>query len=646
MCGIAGTVGPDGLADPVLVRRMCDLLVHRGPDDEGLHAEPVAALGMRRLAIVDVAGGRQPVSNEDGTVVAVGNGELYNFPELRADLLRRGHRFTSVGDTECLVHLYEEYGDELVHHLRGMFAFAIWDARQQRLLLARDRVGKKPLYWRETGAGVAFASEAKALLADRGFTPRLDLVALHHYLTWQYVPAPWSIYAGVAKLPPGHLLTWQGGVTRVRPYWRLDATEQPVTDEASAAERLRELLLDAVRVRLVGERPLGAFLSGGVDSSAVVAAMARLSSGPVRTFSIGFDDARYDERQYARLVAQRYGTEHHELVVRPPAGAELRALLSDLAWHFDEPFADPSAVPSLAVARLCRPHVTVVLTGDGGDECFGGYQRYAVMRRLGPLPALPRWRVFDRLGRLADRAAPRTLPRRAGRLLQLMGEPPVARYAQMMTMFSAGELAALYTDDVRAELSGVDSLALLEDASHRSRAGDPLGRLIDADINTYLPGDLLAKVDVTTMANSVEARSPLLDQHLLAWAAGLPTRLKVRGGTTKYLFKRAMADWLPAEVVDRPKKGFGVPLARWLRDDVRELAWGLLTDDTARGRGLFRPEAVRTMLRRHADGADEGRHLWALLQFELWHRRFLDRVPDRVPDGVPEPVESPPASRP
>jgi asparagine synthase (glutamine-hydrolysing) len=621
---------------------MCETLVHRGPDDDGLHADPSATFGMRRLAIVDVAGGRQPVSNEDGSVVAVCNGELYNFPELRAELEGRGHRFTSAGDTECLVHLYEEYGDELVHHLRGMFAFAIWDGRKRRLLLARDRVGKKPLYWRETGAGVAFASEAKALLADPGYTPRLDLVALHHYLTWQYVPAPWSIYAGVAKLSPGHLLTWQDGVTLVRPYWRLDAAEQPVTDEATAAERLRELLLDAVRVRLVGERPLGAFLSGGVDSSAVVAAMARLTSGPVRTFSIGFDDARFDERQYARLVAKRYDTEHHELVLRPPAGAELHELLSDLAWHFDEPFADPSAVPSLAVARLCRPHVTVVLTGDGGDECFGGYQRYEVMRRLVRVPTPLPGKLFERVGRLADRAAPRSPVRRAGRLLQLIGEPPVARYARMMTIFSPGQLDALYTDDVRAELSQVDSLALLDDACRRSRAGDRLGRLIDADINTYLPGDLLAKVDVTTMANSVEARSPLLDQHLLAWAAGLPTRLKVRGGTTKYLFKRAMADWLPAEVIDRPKKGFGVPLARWLREDLRELAWGLLTDDTARGRGLFRPEAVRTMLRRHADGVDEGRHLWSLLQFELWHRRFLDRVPDHVADQV----ESQPASRP
>ncbi|WP_432837671.1 asparagine synthase (glutamine-hydrolyzing) [Dactylosporangium sp. CA-092794] len=635
MCGIAGTAGAG--ADPVLVRRMCDALVHRGPDDEGLHAEPAAALGMRRLAIVDVAGGRQPVSNEDGTVVAICNGELYNFPELRADLLRRGHRFTGAGDTECLVHLYEEYGDDLVHRLRGMFAFALWDARRQRLLLARDRVGKKPLYWRDTGAGVAFASEAKALLADPGLAPRLDVVALHHYLTYQYVPAPWSIYAGVAKLPPGHLLTWQGGVTRVHRYWRLDSSERPVPDEDEAAERLRELLLDAVRVRLVGERPLGAFLSGGLDSSAVVAAMARLSSAPVRTFSIGFDEPRFDERRYARMVADRYGTDHHELVVRPPAGAELRELLSDLAWHFDEPFADPSAVPSLAVARLCRPHVTVVLGGDGGDECFGGYRRYTAMRLLARLPALPPRRLLQRLGHLAGRAAPHTLTRRAGWALQLLGEAPAARYGHLMTIFSAGQLDALYTPDLRAELSGVDSLALLEDACRRSRSPDAIGRLIDADINTYLPGDLLAKVDVTTMANSVEARSPLLDQHLLAWAAGLPTRLKVRGGTTKYLFKRAMAGWLPAEVIDRPKMGFGVPLAQWLRGDLSELTWSLLTDDTARGRGLFRQEHVRAMLRRHADGVDESRRLWSLLQFELWHRRFLDRPaaqPAAAADGA------------
>jgi asparagine synthase (glutamine-hydrolysing) len=628
MCGIAGHVGPgcagggpDRADRGKLVQRMCEVIVHRGPDGDGLHTDDRAALGMRRLAVIDVAGGQQPVRNEDGTVVAVFNGELYNFPELRSHLLRRGHRLASEGDSECLVHLYEEHGDDLVHLLRGMFAFAIWDIRRGRLLLARDRVGKKPLYWRADGADLWFASEAKSLLEDPGFDRRLDLVAMHHYLTYQYVPAPWSIYQGVRKLPPGHLLTFCDGVAKVRRYWRLDFTPDPVDDERSAAAHLRELLLEAVRVRMVSERPLGAFLSGGVDSSTVVAAMARQSATPVRTFSIGFDEARYDERRYARMVAQRYGTDHHELVVTP----SVVDLLPRMAWHFDEPFADSSAIPSFYVARLGREHVTVVLGGDGGDECFGGYDRYRVMQALARVPRLrPAW-PFDRLGAaLVSHGEARSTVHRVGRGLQLLGRPAQQRYAPLMSVFDAAQKADLYTDALRAELSDVDSWQLAEAAYRSSCGADEVGRLIDLDVNTYLPGDLLAKVDISTMANSLEARSPLLDHQLMEWAARLPTRFKVRGGTTKYLMKRAVADWLPAEVIDRPKKGFGVPLAGWLRGQLRDLSWSVLTDTTARSRGLFRPEAVTALLRRHASGVDESRRLWALVQFELWHRRFLD----------------------
>ena len=346
-----------------------------------------AVLGMRRLAIIDVAGSQQPVYNEDRTVAAVFNGELYNFPELREDLHRRGHQFVTNGDSECLVHLYEDYGDDLVHHLRGMFAFAIWDATARRLLLARDRVGKKPLYWREDGASLAFGSELKALVADPAVTRRIDPVALHHYLTYQYVPAPWSIYQGIQKLPPGHLLSWQDRVTKVSRYWRLDSTQRPVTSVPEAAEQLRGLLLDATRVRMLSERPLGAFLSGGLDSSAVVAAMARQTSGPVKTFSIGFENAQFDERSHARRLAEFYGTDHQEFVVTPAA----MDVLPTLAWHFDEPFADASAIPSFYVARMSSQQVTVVLTGDGGDESFGGYQRYALMGMAGRIP-VPRIR--------------------------------------------------------------------------------------------------------------------------------------------------------------------------------------------------------------------------------------------------------------
>jgi asparagine synthase (glutamine-hydrolysing) len=621
MCGIAGTV-TTGAPDAGLVRRMCDALVHRGPDGEGLHVDAHAALGMRRLAIIDVSGGDQPVYNEDRSVVAILNGELYNFPELREDLRRRGHRFTSDGDTECLVHLYEEYGDGLVDRLRGMFALAIWDVAERRLLLARDRVGKKPLYWRSDGTSLIFGSELKALVQDPAMPREVDPVALHHYLTYQYVPAPWSILRGVRKLPPGHLLTWHGGTHAIRRYWRLDATPRRVRDERAEAEELRERFEDATRVRMVSERPLGAFLSGGLDSSAVVAAMARQASGPVKTFSIGFDEQAYDERRYARRLAEWYGTDHHEMVVSPSALDVLPAL----AWHFDEPFADSSAIPSFYVAKMSRERVTVVLNGDGGDECFGGYRRYVAMARTRriSLPEAVRPRA-ERLGQLlVSHTRAQSPPWKAGRVLQMLGHPLPRRYARMMSYFSPEQKFDVYSDTMCESLAHVDSYELLDAAFAASGAGSTIGAIMDVDINTYLPGDLLMKSDITTMANSIEARSPFLDHHLLEWAAGLPADLKVRSGTTKYLLKKAIADWLPPELVDRPKMGFGVPLAAWLRTELRELSWDLLTDRTARSRGFFRPEAVTRMLHQHAAGTDHSTRIWALIQFELWHRIFVD----------------------
>jgi asparagine synthase (glutamine-hydrolysing) len=621
MCGIAGVVSA-GAPDARLVQRMCDALVHRGPDGAGYHADEHAAIGMRRLAIIDVAGGDQPVYNEDRTVAAVLNGELYDFATLRDSLRRRGHRFTSDGDTECLVHLYEEYGDRLVDRLRGMFAFALWDARRGRLLLARDRVGKKPLFWRSDGGTLVFGSELKALMQDPSMRREVDPVALHHYLTYQYVPAPWSILRDVHKLAPGHLLVWQDGRHEVRRYWRLDCTPRPVTDERAAAEELRGKLLDATRVRMVSERPLGAFLSGGLDSSAVVAAMARQTSGRVKTFSIGFDEQEFDERRYARRLAEWYGTDHHELVVRPSA----IDVLPTLAWHFDEPFADSSAIPSFYVARMSRERVTVVLNGDGGDEVFGGYRRYVAMartRRISPPPSMrPR---LGRLGSmLTSRGTPQSSPWKIGRILELLSHPLPRRYARMMSYFSPEQKFALYSDALRERLDGIDSYAILDAAFAASQAGSHIGAIMDVDVNTYLPGDLLVKSDISTMANSIEARSPFLDHHLMEWAAGLPADLKIRAGTTKYLLKRAVAEWLPPELIDRRKMGFGVPLAAWLRTELRDLSWDLLTDHTARSRGFFRPDVVARMLREHDAGTDHGSRIWALIQFELWHRVFVD----------------------
>jgi asparagine synthase (glutamine-hydrolysing) len=472
---------------------------------------------------------------------------------------------------------------------------------------------------------LSFGSELKSLVQDPALRREVDLEALDHYLTYQYVPAPWSIYRGVRKLPPGHLLVWQDGVPAERRYWRLDV--RPVADirEEEAAERLRALLLDATKVRMVSERPLGAFLSGGIDSSAVVAAMARQAEGRVKTFSIGFEAREFDERRYARMVAERYGTDHHEMVVTPSA----LDVLPTLAWHFDEPFADSSAIPSFYVAKMSRRHVTVVLNGDGGDECFGGYRRYLAMARTARIPTLPVLRPhLGRVGSvLAGRCAPRSRLQSVGRVLEMMSRPTARRYAWLMSYFTPEQRAAIYSAATREALAATDSYRLIDEAIGGSRAGSGVGAVMDADVNTYLPGDLLVKVDITTMANSLEARSPFLDHHLMEWAARLPADLKLRAGTTKYLLKKAVADWLPRELIDRPKMGFGVPLAAWLRTDLRELCWDVLTDRTARSRGYFRTEGVIDLLHRHGDGHDHSPRIWALLQFELWHRTFIDELP-------------------
>ena len=621
MCGIAGITSVNR-PDAELVRQMCNTLVHRGPDGSGYHDSPHVALGMRRLAIIDVAGSQQPVYNEDRTVAAVFNGELYNFQELRDHLYRRGHRFATNGDGECLVHLYEDYGDDLVHHLRGMFAFAIWDTRARRLLLARDRVGKKPLYWREDAGSLAFGSELKALVADPSFNRQIDPVALHHYLTYQYVPAPWSIYQGIQKLPPAHLLTWQDGVAKISRYWQLDCTERPVTSIPDAVEQLRFLLLDATKVRMLSERPLGAFLSGGLDSSAVVAAMARQTSDRVKTFSIGFEEGRFDERAHARRVAEFYGTDHQEFVVTPAA----MEVLPTLARHFDEPFADASAIPSFYVAQMSSEYVTVVLTGDGGDESFGGYERYALMDMTGriPVPVFAS-RYLQNLGSfMVRRSRSGSLPRSAGRLTEMLAQPASRRYARFMSYFTPEQKLDLYSDALVDQLADVDSYELLDHAYAESLARSDVGRLMYVDVQTYLPGDLLAKVDITTMACSLEARSPFLDHHLMEWAATLPGRLKVRSRTTKFLLKQAMMPWLPSDLVTRRKQGFGVPIASWLRTELRDLSWDVLTDSTARSRGLFRPEFVSRLLLEHERGIDHSPRIWALIQFEIWHRSSID----------------------
>ena len=632
MCGIAGYVGETSL-DPTLLRSMCEVLRHRGPDDDGYLVQGKAALGMRRLAIIDLETGRQPAFNEDRSVALVYNGETYNYPELRSSLEGKGHRFATNTDTECIVHLYEDFKDSCVEHLRGMFAFALWDADEERLLLARDRVGKKPLFYRVTDKGVWFASELKALLQDPGFERRIDLVALHHYLTYGYVPAPWSIFEGVRKLPPAHILTYQKGKVTVRPYWKLNYGSKIEITEDDAVERLRALLLEATGYRLLSDRPVGAFLSGGLDSSLVVASMAVQMSQPVRTFSIGFDEQRFDETPYARMVAARFDCEHHEFVVRPSA----MEVLPLLAWHYDEPFADSSAIPSYYLAKLTQDFVTVALNGDGGDESFAGYRRH-----LGGT-AVHRWAdVLRPVGRLAplakafSRVAPPGLKADyVWRSLEALRGGSADLYASILSCFQNEEKESLYTEDLRMSVGSIDSWELIRDLMSSSDGVDPLDQLLDCDVRSYLPGDLLVKMDIATMANSLEARSPFLDHHLMEFAASLPSSLKLRGGTKKYLLKKLGRGFIPDEVLDRPKMGFAVPVGKWLSTELREMSRDLLLDGTATGRGFFQASYVERLLDQHDAGINHGARLWALLLFELWHRTFIDNF--RVGQVPPAP---------
>lgn len=622
MCGIAGYL-TGRRSDPGLLTRMCDALCHRGPDDEGYYSDGPVRMGMRRLSVIDLESGHQPISNEDDSVVIVFNGEIYNFRELRAGLERRGHRFRTETDTECIVHLYEDVGDRCVEHLRGMFAFAIWDRRRQTLLLARDRIGKKPLYYRLLPDGIAFASELKALLQDSGFPRDLDPIALDQYLAYQYVPAPLSIFSAARKLPPAHTLMFAFGdrLPALRRYWTLQYEPKLKCSEPEAVELMREAIRDATRVRLVADRPIGAFLSGGLDSSVVVAFMAEYSEGAVQTFSIGFEEAAWDERRWARLVAERLGTEHHEAVVRP----DVEAILPSLAWHYDEPFADSSAIPSWYLAKMTRSHVTVALNGDGGDENFGGYERYLAALMVDRLPLSGASQAFARhlYSVLPARGDTYSRYRRARRVVELAATEPTRRY---------GELVSCFRNSERERLYGAAWGALLGEPSHHAALAatelcgglEGIDRLLSVDAHTYLPGDLLVKMDIATMAHSLEARSPLLDHKVMELAARMPGHLKIKGLRQKVLLKEVARGLLPEEVIHRKKHGFGVPIGAWLRSDLKDMAHDLLGDQKFKSRGYFDDRYVKGLLAEHMAGEDHSPRIWALLQFELWARTFLD----------------------
>jgi asparagine synthase (glutamine-hydrolysing) len=632
MCGIAGLVDFHAPVDEELLARMCQVMEHRGPDSRGVHVEDDVGLGIQRLAIIDIEGGDQPIFNEQGSVAVVMNGELYNHLELRRELERRGHRFRSHADTEVLVHLYEEHGDALVDRLRGMFAFAIWDRSRRRLLLGRDRVGKKPLFWTHRDGRFAFASELRALLQDPDLPREADPRALDAYLAFQYVPHPLAAIKGVNKLPPASLLSLDAGGQAIRRYWRLGGSPKLTGIELPELEqRVREQIREATRLRLMSEVPLGAFLSGGIDSSAVVAAMAEQSSTPVRTFSIGFGDPDFDETRYARAVASRFGTQHEEFRVEPDA----ISIMPTLARHYGEPFADPSAIPSFYLAELTSRHVTVALNGDGGDESFAGYGRYRRGLQVGRLDWLPRplQRAAPLIGgRLGHGSAEGSFRYRARRLTEALAMAPWERYTMSLTAFDRERRARLRTPQFTADLDGGDSEQLVADAWAASQGG-PVDRMLEVDIETYLPGDLLPKMDIATMAYSVEARSPFLDHELMEFAASLPEELKLDGSGGKRLLKGALRGWIPDEVLDRPKMGFGVPLARWFREELSEMPGERLLDPSALARGYLRREEVERLIAEHRGGRiDHSLRLWTLLQLDSWHREVLD-APILHPDA-------------
>jgi asparagine synthase (glutamine-hydrolysing) len=579
---------------------------------------------MQRLAIIDVAGGHQPIFNEDRSAAVVMNGEIYNFQELRAQLLARGHAFTTHCDTEVLVHLYEDYGDSFVNQLRGMFAFAIWDVREQRLLLGRDRVGKKPLFVMRRGSKVWFASEMMALLQDPEIERTPNTRAIVSYLAYQYVPNPTSAFVGIEKLPPASTLAVSVDEVSARRYWALDYRKPERVPAEELRERLRELIWEATRVRLVSEVPLGAFLSGGIDSSAIVAAMAEQTTEPVKTFSIGFPDPEFDELRYARMIAERFATDHHEFVVEPHA----LEIMPTLARHYGEPFADPSAIPSFYLAKLTSKHVTVALNGDGGDESFAGYGRYIsndLADRFNWLPRSLRRLAPAVLAPLGDGPRSNSWRARIQRLARVLAREPYERYAYWMSAFPSSIHADMLQPELLASIYDWQPEEVIREVWYGSSARSRVDRMLDTDINTYLPGDLLVKMDIATMAYSVEGRSPFLDHHLMEFAAGLPAELKLRGMAGKVLLKSTLRGILPDEVLDRPKMGFGVPLARWFREDLRELPGEVLMGSDTRVHAYIKPAAIAHMIEQHqAELADHSLRLWVLLQLELWHREVVE----------------------
>lgn len=628
MCGIAGKLNFH-FAQPVTqgtVARMCAVMRHRGPDDQGIYLDNNFGMGMRRLSIIDLSTGKQPIRNEDGSIWTVLNGEIYNFLELRRLLQQKGHKFYTQTDTEVIVHLYEEHGEKFVDHLTGMFAIAVWDKRNRKLILARDRLGIKPLYYAADSNRVIFGSELKTIL-ENDIDREIDLQALHDYLSFNYVPGPRTMFANIRSLPAGHLLTCTGRKVAITRYWELQypkvSDDDRMRSDESYCEELYDLLSATVKQHLISDVPLGVFLSGGIDSSSLVALMRKVSSQRIRTFSIGFKEQSYNELAYASAVAKKFGTEHHELIVSP----NIADLLPDLVRYFDEPFADSSAIPVYYVSKLAREHVKVALSGEGGDEVFAGYQTYAAYRLAELYKRLPR-----SLAATIIPAIVKLLPvshnkvsfdYKAKRFINGALLPPADGHYWWKVIFTEAAKAELYAERTN---DFADPLRLYREMYDRCPAPDPVTRLQHIDLKIYLPSDILVKADRMSMANSLEARVPFLDHRVVEYAAALPAGLKLRGLTKKYILKRAMSRDLPAKVLHGKKRGFNVPIPSWLNHELRDLVHEVLGPERLKDVGFFNPEVVASMVSEHElKRVDYSRNIWCLLIFMLWHEEYATR---------------------
>jgi len=654
MCGICGEIDFYNKNVRVdWVRKMCHVLTHRGPDDEGMvfikgnqnlevkdssefppdeNAFEVA-LGHRRLSIIDLSmAAHQPMCNEDGRIWIVFNGEIYNFQETRQRLEKNGHRFKSNSDTEVILHAYEEWDVECLKAFRGMFAFAIWDSKLQRLFMARDRLGKKPLVYFCHNGHFAFASEIKALLQVLEIEKKVSATAIHHYLTYQYVPSPDTIFEGIKKLRPAHYLLYdRNGNIRIERYWKLkfNSNHQTYIDAQELGDRIRTELEESVKLRLISDVPLGAFLSGGVDSSLIVGIMAKLSGAPVKTFSIGFEETEFDELSYARLVSNYFATEHHEFIVKPNA----IEILPKLVYHYNEPFADSSAIPTYYVAKMTRDYVKVVLTGDAGDENFAGYPRYLRSRWVASFTRIPEKLRKDLLPHFLRafstlRWREKTLNRLSD-FMESISTDQARNYAEQIKIFNVKEKEDIYTEDFRKEVEKIDPLDFLLKKFEESGTEDLLEQLLYVDMNSYLPEDLLVKMDIATMANSLEARVPFLDHQFMEFVAGIPSHLKLKGSKTKSILKTAFKDFLPATILNRKKMGFGVPVSRWFRNELKDYVYEILLDSRTLKRGYFKREGVERLLNDHiALRYDHSAKIWSLLFLEMWFRGFIDKEGD------------------